>query len=116
MWCSEVNTYGALCRAFWKVYADRVPCMKDVSHKGCFEYDRSFTWRVYSLRSLFRRGAMVPCQLWLAFAETAISNSVSIRWLRWVCTIRWGSVNLNTGAAPEGGTFCIVSHYQEIQE
>ena len=46
------------------------------------------TWSVYSLLSLFLRGAIVPCQLWVALAEVAISNSVSIRWLRWVWTTR----------------------------
>ena len=54
----------------------------------CYNRGVRLTWSVYSLLSLFLRGAIVPCQLWVALAEVAISNSVSIRWLRWVWTTR----------------------------
>lgn len=91
--CHEMNPKDA---------SDCLPCEdSDEDNQGII-----CTCKVYSLRSLFRRGAIVPCQLWLAVADTAISKSVPIRWLRCVCTILCGKVSLKTGAAPEGGTFC----------
>jgi len=64
-----------------------------------------FTCRVYSLLSLFLRGAMLACQLVCTWAEGASSNPSSTRCSRWLCTIWWGRVSLKAGPPPAHGIY-----------